>query len=434
MKRTAIQNLIKWKQDSDKKPLIIQGARQVGKTWLMKEFGKTHYEKIAYINFEDNPTIQNIFSANLNPTRILQDIEAVVKIKITPKDTLIIFDEIQECPKALTSLKYFNEDAPEYDIVCAGSLLGVTLNKSASFPVGKVDFMDLYPLSFMEFLDALGEEKLVDIIKTLDFDNIKIFKDILSRYLRQYLYIGGMPEVVKDFINKKDFINVRKIQKRILNSYEQDFSKHIEKNLVERIKMVWNSIPAQLAKENQKFIYGALKPGSRAKEFELAIAWLRDSGLIHKVHRIKKPSLPLKFYEDFDAFKIFICDVGLLSTLCNINSEILIDNIKIFEEFNGALTEQYVLQQLKTIDKDVFYWSNETGKNEIDFMVQSSDDAIPIEAKAGINLKAKSLTFYAKEYNPKIAIRTSLADYKQTNFLYDVPLYAIENFLRKNVK
>ena len=434
MKRTAIQKLIEWKQDSDKKPLILQGARQVGKTWLMKEFGRTNYKKIAYISFEDDPTIQDIFSINLNPKRILQDIEAVLKIRITPKDTLIIFDEIQECPKALTSLKYFNENAPEYDIICAGSLLGVTLHKNTSFPVGKVDFMYLYPLSFMEFLDALGEDRLVNILKTLDFDNIKIFKDILSRYLRQYLYIGGMPEVVKDFINKKDFINVRKIQKRILNSYEQDFSKHTDNNLVERIKMVWKSVHSQLAKENQKFIYGALKPGGRAKEFELAIAWLRDSGLIYKIHRIKTPLLPLKFYEDFDVFKIFICDVGLLSTLCNVDSKILIDNSKIFKDFNGTLTEQYVLQQLKTIDEDIFYWSNETGKNEIDFMIQSGENAVPIEAKAGINLKAKSLECYAKKYNPKFAIRTSLADYKQKDYLYDVPLYAIEFFAREILK
>lgn len=430
MKRNAIETLINWKKDPNKKPLIVQGARQVGKTWLMKEFGKTQYKKTAYLTFEDTSAIRDIFSADLNPKRILQDIEAVVKMKITPEDTLIIFDEIQECPKALTSLKYFNENAPEYDIVCAGSLLGVTLHKGTSFPVGKVDFMELYPLSFTEFLDALGEERLVDILKTLDFKNIKIFKDIFSRYLRQYFYIGGMPEVVQDFINKKDFINVRKIQNRILNSYEQDFSKHIEKNLVERIKMVWKSIPAQLAKENQKFIYGAVKPGARAKDFELAIAWLRDSGLIHKIHRIQNPVLPLKFYEDFDTFKIFICDVGLLSALCNIDSKILIDNTKIFKEFNGAITEQYILQQLKDIIKDIFYWSNETGKNEIDFMIECGENAIPIEAKAGINLKAKSLKFYSEKYNPKIAIRSSLADYKQDKYLYDVPLYAIEFFIK----
>ncbi|MBQ3834316.1 MAG: ATP-binding protein [Elusimicrobia bacterium] len=411
--------------------MIVQGARQVGKTWLMQEFAKKYYKKAAYITFEDKPDIQNIFYKDLDPKRILQDIEAVIKMKITPEDTLIIFDEIQECPKALTSLKYFNENAPEYDIVCAGSLLGVTLHTGTSFPVGKVDFMDLYPLSFLEFLDAIGEWRLVNILESLDFEHIRIFGDTLFRYLRYYFYIGGMPEVVQNFIEQQDFINVRKIQKRILNSYEQDFSKHIEKNMVERIKMVWQSVPAQLTKENKKFIYGAVKTGGRAKDFELAIAWLRDSGLIHKVHRITKPELPLKFYEDFDAFKLFINDIGLLSSLCRVDSKILIENSKIFEEFNGALTEQYVLQQLKGIDKDIFYWSKENGKSEIDLMIQLGENVVPIEAKSGTNLKAKSLLVYTEKYKPAIAIRTSIADYKKVNSLYDVPLYAIENFCKK---
>ncbi len=426
MKRNAIKQLINWKKKSQKKPLIIEGARQVGKTWLMKEFGRTQYKQVVYINFENDFKMRTIFDTDLDVKRIIQDMELNTNLKINPRDTLIIFDEIQECPKALTSLKYFNEDAPQYSVVAAGSMLGVTLHKGTSFPVGKVEFIQLYPMSFSEFLDAVGESRFLPFMESSDFRTLTVFKDVLIRLLKHYFYIGGMPEVVNDFINNRDFNNVKEIQDWILRTYNQDFSKHIDSNLVERIKMVWNSIPSQLAKENKKFIYGAVKKGARANDFELAIAWLRDCGLIYQVHRLNKPAVPLKFYEDFSAFKMFISDIGLFCNLCGVNSQLLIEKEKIFEEFNGALTEQYVLQQLKNRERNIFYWSTDTSRSEIDFMIQAGENAVPIEVKATINLQAKSLKFYREKFKPKISVRTSLADYKKTDDLYDIPLYMIE--------
>ena len=433
MKRYAIKQLLEWKNNPNKKPLIIEGARQVGKTWLMQEFGKNEYRQVAYINFENNLQMKMVFDMDLDPKRIIQDIGLNTNLTINPKDTLIIFDEIQECPRALTSLKYFNETAPEYSIIAAGSMLGVTLHKGTSFPVGKVDFMTLYPMSFVEFLEAIGEERFIPFMEKLDFQTISVFKDVIVRLLKHYFYIGGMPEAVQDFVINKDFIRVKDIQNKILKSYEMDFSKHIDSNLVEKIKLLWNSIPAQLSKENKKFIYGAIKKGARANDFELAIAWLRDCGLIYQVHRVNKPIDPLKFYEDFSAFKIFILDIGLFCNLSNVSSSSLIENKKIFEEFNGALTEQYVLQQLKTKEKNIFYWSTDTSRSEIDFMIQSEENVIPIEVKSTINLQAKSLKFFREKFKPKISVRTSLADYKKTDDLYDIPLYMIE-FIDKIIK
>lgn len=433
MKRYAIKQLLEWKNNPNKKPLIIEGARQVGKTWLMQEFGKSEYRQVAYINFENNLQMKMVFDMDLDPKRIIQDIGLNTNLTINPKDTLIIFDEIQECPRALTSLKYFNETAPEYSIIAAGSMLGVTLHKGTSFPVGKVDFMTLYPMSFVEFLEAIGEERFIPFMEKLDFQTTSVFKDVIVRLLKHYFYIGGMPEAVQDFVINKDFIRVKDIQNKILKSYEMDFSKHIDSNLVEKIKLLWNSIPAQLSKENKKFIYGAIKKGARANDFELAIAWLRDCGLIYQVHRVNKPIDPLKFYEDFSAFKIFILDIGLFCNLSNVSSSLLIENKKIFEEFNGALTEQYVLQQLKTKEKNIFYWSTDTSRSEIDFMIQSEENVIPIEVKSTINLQAKSLKFFREKFKPKISVRTSLADYKKTDDLYDIPLYMIE-FIDKIIK
>ena len=433
MKRYAIKQLLEWKNNPNKKPLIIEGARQVGKTWLMQEFGKNEYRQVAYINFENNLQMKMVFDMDLDPKRIIQDIGLNTNLTINPKDTLIIFDEIQECPRALTSLKYFNETAPEYSIIAAGSMLGVTLHKGTSFPVGKVDFMTLYPMSFVEFLETIGEERFIPFMEKLDFQTISVFKDVIVRLLKHYFYIGGMPEAVQDFVINKDFIRVKDIQNKILKSYEMDFSKHIDSNLVEKIKLLWNSIPAQLSKENKKFIYGAIKKGARANDFELAIAWLRDCGLIYQVHRVNKPIDPLKFYEDFSAFKIFILDIGLFCNLSNVSSSLLIENKKIFEEFNGALTEQYVLQQLKTKEKNIFYWSTDTSRSEIDFMIQSEENVIPIEVKSTINLQAKSLKFFREKFKPKISVRTSLADYKKTDDLYDIPLYMIE-FIDKIIK
>ncbi len=428
MKRKLIKDLIEWKNRKNHKPLILQGARQVGKTWIMKEFGRTQYKQVAYINFDSNEKLANVFSIDLDSTRLITAIGLEVGFKITPENTLIIFDEIQECPQAITSLKYFNENAPEYDIIAAGSLLGVAHHSGTGFPVGKVEFLNLYPLNFLEFMEALGQDQLIELIYKKDFQMISIFKDKFEFLLKKYCYIGGMPEVVQDFVNNEDFNNARKLQKGILSAYEKDFSKHIPANMVEKIRMLWRSIPTQLAKENKKFIYNAIKKGGRAKEFETALAWLKDCGLIYQVHKIKKPGLPIAAYEDFDSFKLFILDVGLLGALTGLEAKTLLDKYVIFEEFKGAIAEQYVLQQFKTIeDLPIFYWTNETSRAEVDFVIQLDSTVVPVEVKATTNLKARSLKIYMEKFTPEIAIRTSMADYKQADNLYDIPLYAIEN-------
>lgn len=428
MKRKLLNNLMAWKNKKNHKPLILEGARQVGKTWLMKEFGKIQYKQVAYINFDRNEKMCNLFESDLDTQRLITAIGLDVEFKINPENTLIIFDEIQECPRAITSLKYFNEDAPEYDIVAAGSLLGVAHHSGTGFPVGKVEFMNLYPLSFTEFLEAMGKEQYVELIEKKDFEMIKFFRDKFEYLLKQYCYIGGMPEVVQDFVNNQDFNNVRKIQKRILSAYEKDFSKHIPANTVEKVRMLWNKIPSQLTKENKKFVYNVIKKGARAKEYETALTWLKDCGLIYQVHKITKPGLPIKAYEDLDSFKLFVLDVGLLGALTNLEAKTILEKYKIFEEFRGAIAEQYVLQQFKTIDDlPIFYWTNETSRSEIDFVIQIDSNVIPVEVKAATNLKAKSLKNYIEKYKPEIAIRTSLADYKKTENLYDIPLYGVES-------
>lgn len=429
MKRYALEQLIKWKNTKNRKPLIIQGARQVGKTWLMQEFGKTQYEQVAYINF-DAPKNCKIFDEDYDISRIILLIEIETGLKINPDNTLIIFDEIQECPRALTSLKYFNETAPQYDVVVAGSLLGVACHEGTGFPVGKVSFMTLYPLSFEEFLMALGEDRFVELLHNKDYKTITHFNNKYDTWLKQYCYIGGMPAVVKDFVENKDFRVVRELQQEILEAYENDFTKHIPANTVAKIRLLWKSIPAQLSKENKKFIYGAVKEGARAREFETALSWLIDSGLIYRVNKISKPDLPIIAYEDFSAFKLFVLDVGLLGALTNLDVKTLLEGNKIFEEFKGAIAEQYVLQQFKTIkDLPVFYWTNETSRSEIDFIIQIESNVIPVEVKAAKNLQAKSLKNYIEKYSPETAIRTSMADYKKTENLIDLPLYALESIL-----
>ncbi|MBQ2870406.1 ATP-binding protein [bacterium] len=428
MKRKLLNNLIEWKNDKNHKPLVLEGARQVGKTWLMKEFGRTQYKKVAYINFDRNEKMCKVFETDLDTNRLITAIELDVEFKITPEDTLIIFDEIQECPRAITSLKYFNEDAPQYDIIAAGSLLGVAHHFGTGFPVGKVEFLRLYPLSFTEFLDAMGKEQFVELIEKQDFEMIKLFNTKFEDLLKQYTYIGGMPEVVQDFVNNKDFKKVRTIQKRILSSYEKDFSKHIPANTVEKVRMLWNSVPTQLAKDNKKFIYNAIKKGARAKEFETALTWLKDAGLIYQVYKITKPGLPIGAYEDLDSFKLFVLDVGLLGALVNLDAKTILDRYEIFQEFKGAMAEQYVLQQFKTIkDLPVYYWTNETSRSEVDFVIQVDSKVVPVEVKAATNLKARSLKIYMEQFKPKLALRTSLADYKKTDNLIDLPLYVIEN-------
>ncbi len=428
MERYAIKQLIDWKNKKNHKPLIIQGARQVGKTWLMQEFGKKYYEQVAYINFDVDMKSREIFNIDYDTERLIMDIGLVTKTKINPENTLIILDEIQECPRALTSLKYFQENAPQYDIIVAGSLLGVACHEGTGFPVGKVSFMNLYPLSFEEFLLAMGEERFVELLRKKDFKTIKLFNNKYEKLLKQYCYVGGMPEVVNDFIENKDFESVRNLQREILTAYEEDFTKHIPANTVAKIRLLWKSIPAQLSKENKKFIYGAAKEGARARDFEAALSWLINSGLIYRVNKITKPDLPITAYEDFNSFKLFVLDVGLLGAMTNLQAETIIDGNRIFEEFKGAIAEQYVLQQFKTIkDLPVFYWSNETSRAEIDFVIQIKSDVVPVEVKAERNLQAKSLKVYMEKFKPNYAIRTSMADYKKTDNLIDLPLYGMES-------
>lgn len=426
MYRLAMEDLKKWKNDSSRKPMIIRGARQVGKTWLMREFGKNYFDYMVYINFDGNERMSKLFSGDMDVNRIILGLELEAGFKINPENTLIIFDEVQEVPEALKSLKYFNENAPQYQIIAAGSLLGVALHEGTSFPVGKVEFLDLYPLNFSEFLIATGKEQFLRLMHKGDYDMVTSFKTKYIDSLKHYYFVGGMPEAVFHFSKYNDFNKVREIQRRILDAYEQDFSKHAPNEVVPRIRLIWNSIPAQLAKENKKFIYGLVKEGARAREYELAMLWLTDCGLVTKVSRVKKPALPLKAYEDLKAFKLFIVDVGLLSCMSRLNSQIIIEGNNLFEEFKGALTEQYVFQQLQTIKEiETYYWTNKRGNSEIDFLIDNGSEVIPIEVKAETNLKAKSLKTYREMFSPQISIRTSMNDYKKEDWLTNLPLYAV---------
>lgn len=428
MYRIAIEKLYKWKNSKRRKPLIIEGARQVGKTWLMKEFGKQAYADTVYINFDSNSRMADLFSADLETDRLIMGLELYAGRKINPDNTLLIFDEVQEVPRALASLKYFYENAPQYHIVCAGSLLGIALHQGTSFPVGKVDFLKLYPLSFSEFLMATGNERFAELLKNQDYEMITSFKQTYIDALKHYYFVGGMPEAVQSFAESKDFNEVRAIQKRILAAYEQDFSKHAPNEIVPKIRMLWNSIPSQLARENKKFIYGLVREGGRAREYETAIMWLSDCGLVHKVSRVNAAGIPLKAYEDLKAFKLFIVDVGLLGCMTGLRQRTLLDGDNLFVEFKGALTEQYVCQQLKTIeDLGVYYYTNDRGSCEIDFVVDTGEQIVPIEVKAETNLRAKSLKTYRERFEPELSVRTSMADYKKENWLLNLPLYAIEN-------
>lgn len=426
MYRNKIEELIRWKNSKDRKPLIIRGARQVGKTWLMQEFGKSYYEKCAYINFDSNNRMAELFSTDFDIERIIQGLKIESGVNIEPENTLIIFDEVQETPKALTSLKYFCEKANEYHIIAAGSLLGVAIHEGTSFPVGKVDFIDLYPLSYAEFLEALGEKELVNLIKTQNIELINVFADKFKNYLKQYLYIGGMPEIVADYVKNKDFNEVRHKQTKLLEAYEQDFSKHAPNNIVPRIRQLWNNIPTQLAKENKKFIYGLVKQGARAREYEIALSWLIDCGLVYQINRVKDCKIPLAAYQDFNAFKLYLLDVGLLCAMAQIDAQTIIDGNSIFVEFKGALTEQFVLTELKAnTNVPIFYWTSETGIAEVDYIIQMGKNNVPIEVKANENLQSKSLKNFVQKYNTKINIRTSMSNYRKEDWLTNVPLYLI---------
>lgn len=427
MYRIALEQLLQWKESKRRKPLIIEGARQVGKTWLMKEFGKQAYADTVYINFDSNTRMEELFSSDLNTERLIMGLELYAGRKIDPDNSLLIFDEVQEVPRALTSLKYFYENAPQYHIVCAGSLLGIALHQGTSFPVGKVDFLKLYPLSFKEFLMATGKERFAELLDTQDFPMITNFRQTYIDALKQYYFVGGMPEALQNFAENKDFTEVRAIQKRILAAYEQDFSKHAPYEVVPRLRMVWNSIPSQLAKENKKFVYGLVREGARAKDYETAIMWLCDCGLVHKVNRVNTANIPLRAYEDLKAFKLFVVDVGLLGCMTGLHQRTLLDGNSLFVEFKGALTEQYVCQQLQTIENiNVYYYTNNRGSCEVDFIVDTGQHIVPVEVKAEVNLRAKSLKTYREKFLPEVCVRTSMADYKKEKWLVNLPLYAID--------
>ena len=428
MYREKIEELKKWKNSESRKPLIIRGARQVGKTWLMKEFGEKYYQKCAYINFDDNSRMNKLFEEDFDIDRIIQGLKIESGVNIEAENTLIILDEIQETPKALKALKYFCENAREYHIISAGSLLGVAIHEGTSFPVGKVDFLDLTPLSFFEFLEALGENELLKLLKSNDFDMITVFETKLKEYLKIYYYVGGMPEVVNAYIENKDLNETREIQKKLLDAYEQDFSKHAPTNVVPRIRQLWNNIPTQLAKENKKFIYGLIREGARAREYEIALSCLIDCGLIYQVNRVNTAKIPLSAYQDFNAFKLYLLDVGLLTAMAGVDAKTLLEGNEVFQEFKGSLTEQYVLCQIKECTNlDTFYWSSDTGTAEIDFITQIDGNNVPIEVKANENLQSKSLKSFVQKYNTKINIRTSMSSYRKEEWLINIPLYSIGN-------
>ena len=425
MRRDAMQKLYDWKEKTTRKPLIVRGARQVGKTWLMKEFASSAYRQFAYINFEDNEVMKDVFQKDFDVERILMAIQLVTGI-VVDTETLIIFDEIQEAPRGLTALKYFQEKAPQYHVVAAGSLLGIAMHSNDSFPVGKVDFMDLYPLSFSEFLEAVGQEAFARLLAKKDWGLIAAFRSKLIDLLKQYYYVGGMPEVVNAFINHKDYAEVRQLQQTILDSYDRDFSKHAPIAEVPRIRMIWRSVPAQLAKENKKFIYGVVKEGARAKDFELAIEWLIDAGLIYKVSRVKKAGIPLSAYEDFSAFKLFLLDTGLMGAMSGLPPQALLEGNVLFSDYKGAITEQYVLQQLKSVKGlSIYYWSSDTSRGELDFLLQKDVSVIPVEVKAEENLQSKSLRFFVEKNAGLHGVRFSMSDYRKQEWMINYPLYSV---------
>ncbi len=426
MKRDKLEELLSWKESKFRKPLVIRGARQTGKTWLLKEFGMSAYKNCVYVNFEENSTLRSLFLNDFEIPRIITTLQIYSQVTINPEDTLIIFDEIQSAERGITSLKYFYENAPQYHIVSAGSLLGMGPHSNISFPVGKVEFLDLRPMSFTEFLEALNEDRLAEIIKKQEWEVISVFHNKLTEYLRYYFYVGGMPEVVSRFVETRNWELVRQTQYQILHSYEGDFSKHAPKEIVPRIRMVWQSIPAQLAKENKKFIFSVIREGARAKDFELAIQWLVDCGLLLKSHRISKPHLPLIAYQDLSVFKLFLNDIGLLGAMAGLNIRTLIEGDVLFTEFKGALAEQYVMQQLRIVtERYIGYWTNERSTSEVDFIIQDEGEVIPIEVKSGVNLRSKSFRLFCEKYQPERAFRTSLASYKKEEWMVNIPLYGI---------
>ena len=434
MKRLLMDDLVKWKNKKNRLPLILKGARQVGKTWLLNEFGKTAFDDVLYINFENAPGLKESFDGDISSQRIIDLLGALHGKRVKPQKTLLIFDEVQEIPRALTALKYFAETAPEYAICCAGSLLGVALHSGTSFPVGKVDFLALQPFNFEEFLLANGEEALIEFVRSDGIRKIpKAVTDKLTDYLKLYFVIGGMPAAVASWIDTRDFSEVERRQLGMLETYENDFSKHAPKNIVPKLRYLWSSVPSQLAKENKKFIYGLVREGARARDYEEAMLWLLDSGLLRKVGRVTKAAVPLKAYEDLKAFKLYHLDVGLLRVMSELSPDAILDGIRIFEEFKGALTEQYVLSELSgnAFIRNIYFWTSEATA-EVDFVFADNKSFYPVEVKAGENLQARSLRVFRERYSPRLAIRTSLSNLRLDDGLLNVPLFALfnlENYL-----
>ena len=432
LKRFILNELIKWKESKYRKPLILKGERQIGKTYILKQFGQENYDGVAYFNFDHDEDLYNLFNNTKNPKRILEQLAFIYGRAIIPGKTLIIFDEIQECPNALNSLKYFQEEANEYHIACAGSLLGIRLSHT-SFPVGKVDFLNMYPMTFSEFLIADNCENLVDYLKSLnEVEPIPdIFFNQLEEKLKAYFIIGGMPEAVNVWVNEKDIELVNKVQENILKAYESDFSKHTENSEANKISLIWNSIPSQLSKENKKFLYQTIKEGARAREYENALNWLNDANLIYKIYNVKKPSIPLIAYNDLSSFKIYMNDVGLLRRMSNLNSRIVVEGNKLFEEFKGALTENYILNVLCYIFDNVpNYFTFD--RHEIDFLIQHKNKVIPIEVKSGNSTNNASLSRYNVKFNNELSIKFSMNNLKKDDKILNIPLFLaeyIENFI-----
>lgn len=429
MERFALEELRKWKESPSRKPLVLLGARQVGKTWLMKEFGRLHYKNVAYISFYNNAAMKKVFEDDYDVGRIMPYLSIEAGFSITPGETLIIFDEVQNAPKAFESLKYFCEEANEYHIMAAGSLLGVALHESVSYPVGKVDLLKLHPLCFREFLYAMGERPLADALLTKDYALIDGFAEKYIYYLKNYYYVGGLPEAVDSFRQDRDYNRVREIQNSILEQYRGDFGKHAGSGELPKIALVWDSIPLQLAKENKKFFFGKMRKGSRSSEFEIAIQWLTDSGLVHKVHRVSEPHLPLAAYKDFSAYKLFVLDVGLLCAMSGLGARSILEGNELFVEFKGALAEQFVLQELLATTAYIpYYYGTEKATFEQDFLLQKESDIIPVEVKAGGNVRSQSLKAFCDKYKPATAVRFSLHPYREQEWMTNIPLYAVCNF------
>lgn len=435
MRRKLYDELLKWKEKKGRKPLLLTGARQVGKTYLLKEFGKMEFKDVVYLNFDsDRDILEPIFEASISPKSIVSRIEAMKNLKIDPENTLIIFDEVQEVPRALAALKYFCEEAPEYYVAASGSLLGIALHQDTSFPVGKVDMMRLTPLDFEEFMVAVGEGRFMEIADIPD--EVLLFKDKFEMLFREYLIVGGMPEVVASWAERRDYAEVSRIQNMILLAYFNDISKHTDTTTTTRIHEVWNSLPAQFAKRNEKFMFSLIKDGARAREYELAVQWLVDCDIVRKVERLSVgDKLPLKAYADYNAFKLYFLDVGLFRRMAGVSSETILNNEVVFKEFNGLFVEQFVLQQLAG-KHQLYYWSS-GATAEVDFVTEIDGKIVPIEVKSGTNVKAKSLMVFREKYSPGLAVRFSLKPVEYNNGLLNLPIYlagVVEKYVGKYLK